>query len=220
MDLSALDNHDPRIRYYPLMLERALSDLPQYELPAGYRFVFWRPGDRESWIAIEKSAKELESAAQGEEVWEQYYGAWEAQLPERMVFIENARGEKVATATAMFDVFGRDRSGDGWLHWVAVRREDQRRGLSKPLIAFTLRRLRALGYKRAKIPTQTTTWFACKIYLDFGFRPTAESAQENRKGWEILKRITAHPALAAFRAAAPSEVFEASEEEPPKGAKP
>lgn len=219
MDLSLLDNHDPRIRYIPLMLERDLENLPQYPLPQGYRFVFYAPGDRESWIAIEQSAKELESVGQGLEVWERYYGAHEHELPDRMVFIETSGGEKIATATAFFDVFGNDISGDGWLHWVAVKREYQRRGLSKPLIAFTLRRLRELGYSRAKIPTQTNTWLACRIYLDFGFRPTARSAQENRTGWEIVKSITNHPALAVFKAAAQSEVFEV-QEAPPKGTKP
>ena len=220
MDLSSLDNHDSRIRYIPLMLERELENLPQYPLPEGYRFVFFASDDRESWIAIEQSAKELESYEQGLEVWERYYSAHERELPERMVFIETTAGEKVATATAFYDVFGNDRSGDGWLHWVAVKREYQRRGLSKPLIAFTLRRLRELGYSRAKIPTQTNTWLACQIYLDFGFRPTALSAMENRAGWEILKRITDHPALAAFQAAADGEIFAGPENNSAKGAEP
>ena len=102
---------------------------------------------------------------------------------------------------------GEDRSGDGWLHWVAVRREEQGRGLSKPLIAYTLSRLRELGYTHAKIPTQTNTWLACKIYLDFGFRPVPENAVESRLGWQILKRLTGHPALAQFAAAADEDVF-------------
>ena len=52
-----------------------------------------------------------------------------------MVFVENVAGEKVATATAYEDITGRDRSGSGWLHWVAVRREYQGRGLSKRIAA-------------------------------------------------------------------------------------
>mgnify|MGYP002508266182 CR=1 FL=1 len=52
----------------------------------------------------------------------------EDSLCRRMVFVENIAGEKVATATAYEDITGRDRSGSGWLHWVAVRREYQGRG--------------------------------------------------------------------------------------------
>lgn len=34
------DNHDERIKYYELLLERDLDDLPQFLLPDGYRFGF------------------------------------------------------------------------------------------------------------------------------------------------------------------------------------
>ena len=34
------DNHDERIRYYELLLERDLEQIPRRELPQGYRFVF------------------------------------------------------------------------------------------------------------------------------------------------------------------------------------
>ena len=58
MDMQ-FDNHDSRIKYYELMLERDLDYLPCFPLPDGYRFVFYRPGDCSSWIEIEKSAKEF-----------------------------------------------------------------------------------------------------------------------------------------------------------------
>lgn len=50
-----------------------------------------------------------------------------------MVFIENKTGDKVAAASAFNDIYGRDKSGAGWLHWVAVKREYQGNGLSKHL---------------------------------------------------------------------------------------
>lgn len=210
----APDNHDSRIRYYELLLQRdRLDDLPNYPLPEGYRFVMYRPGDRDSWIAIEQSAKELHSTAQGLEVWARYFGWNESELPERMVFIENEAGEKVATATAYFDIYGRDQSGAGWLHWVAVRREDQGRGLARPLIAYTLRLLRSLGSARAKIPTQTTTWVACRLYLDFGFVPIPENAVHSRDGWRIMRALTDHPALQGFEPAAVEEILSGEEEQ-------
>ncbi|NBJ95161.1 N-acetyltransferase [bacterium 1xD42-62] len=201
------DNHDSRIQYYELMLERDLTEIPYYGLPEGYRFAFYKYGDRDSWIGIEKSAKEFTDYEQGLKAWEKYYAKHEDELPKRMVFLENSQGEKVATATAFYDVLGRDKSGDGWLHWVAIRRQDQGKGLSKPLISYVLSLLKELGYTHAKIPTQTTTWVACKIYLDFGFMPLEKNAINSRDGWRIIKALTNHPSLAGFDAAKRNEIL-------------
>lgn len=170
MDMQ-FDNLDERIRYYDLILERDLDDIPQFPLPEGYRFVFYRHGDRDDWVAI-----------------------------------ENAQGEKVATATAYFDIADGGRSGEGWLHWVAVRREYQGKGLSKPLISYVLGVMKGLGYSYAKIPTQTTSWLACRIYLDFGFVPVPSNAVSSRNGWRIMKALTDHAALRSFEAAPIDEI--------------
>ena len=74
MALPQLDNHDSRIRYYELMLRGEITDMQEIPLPAGYHYETYRDGDRDAWIAIEQSAKELSSYQQGLEVWEKYYG--------------------------------------------------------------------------------------------------------------------------------------------------
>lgn len=204
------DNHDARIRYYELLLQRdTLCDIPEYELPKGYRFVYYQHGDLEDWIAIEQSAKEFDSREEGHSAWGRFYAGREEELSSRMVFIEDMAGKKVATATAFYDVSGRDTSGAGWLHWVAVRREYQGLGLSKPLISHILSLMGKLGYTRAKIPTQTNTWLACKIYLDFGFLPIPENAVHSMDGWRIVKALTNHPALVGFDAAGIAEILNA-----------
>lgn len=208
MNLPTFDNHDPRIRYWELFLERDLDILPIYPLPEGYRFVFYRPGDRDSWIAIEQSAREFDSYNQGIAAWERYYGDHETELPQRMLFLEDVKtGEKVATATAFYDVIHGDTSGSAWLHWVAVRREYQGRGLSKPLVGKALRLMKELSYTHAKIPTQTTTWVAVKVYLDLGFLPTPESTKKAWEGWRILRALTDHPALKDFSPASVEEIL-------------
>ena len=202
------DNHDTRIRYYQLILERfGLEELPTLPLPEGYRFVFYTPGDRDHWVAIEQSAKEFDTAQQGRKEWETYFGGQDELLVSRMVFVETESGEKVATASAWYDVTGRDPSDACWLHWVAVKREHQGRGLSKPLIAHVLRLMHTLGYEHAKIPTQTCTWLACKIYLDFGFRPIPQNAVNSRDGWRIAYALTGHPALESFGAATEADIL-------------
>ncbi len=209
------DNHDERIKYYELMLERNnLEDIPTFPLPDGYRFVLYKSGDRDAWIDIEKSAKEFKTYEDGLKSWNEYFGGKDGELVRRMVFIETDGGEKVATATAYYDIYGRDSSGAGWLHWVSVRREFQGKGLSKPLISHTLEVMRSLGYSHAKIPTQTTSWVACKVYLDFGFTPIPRNAERNRDGWRIVKALTNHPALAKFTPADLKEILAENSKKP------
>ena len=88
---------------------------------------------------------------------------------------------------ARHGLYRRDKSGSGWLHWVAVRREKQGKGLAKPLITHVLDIMRNLNYTHAKIPTQTTTWLACKVYLDLGFLPLPQNAVNSLDGWRIMK---------------------------------
>ena len=188
------DNHDERICHYELLLESDITEVPQYELPKGYRFVSYTDNDRDAWIDIEISAKEFVNYKQGLEAWNRYYAAKLDELPGRMFFIETDEGEKIATATAFYDIHGRDTS-NGWLHWMAVKREYQGNGLSKPLITYVLRAMNKLGYVSAKIPTQTNTWLACKVYMDLGFIPVKKNLKHSYEGWKIIKALTKHGTL-------------------------
>lgn len=201
------DNNDKRIKYYELLLERDLDEIPLAVLPEGYHFVFYKDGDRDAWIDIEKSAKEFGSYSQGIQAWNKYYAARQDELPGRMVFIEDSNGIKVATATAFYNIYGLDKTGSAWLHWVAVRRGFQGHGLSKPLVLHTLDVMKGLGYKHVKIPTQTNTWLACKIYLDLGFLPIPENAVHSSFGWSIIRTLTGHPALSGFEPVIQDEII-------------
>ena len=200
-----LDNHDSRLKYYHLVMRLdASAPIPEYTLPAGYTFSTY-DSDRDTWIAIEQSAKEFDRYEEGLDAWNVYFAPFETQLPGRMQFISVPGGEKIATASAYFDPKNPD--GDGWLHWVAVQRDFQGKGLARPLIAHTLRRLRELGYGEIYVSTQTTTWVAARLYMDFGFRPTEENLRESPFGWRMLKTLTNHPALAALEPVAPGEML-------------
>lgn len=192
------DNNDKRIKHYELLLEGSLDSISEYPLPDGYCFEFYQDGDRDAWIETEQSEKEFSSYVEGLDAWNRYYSGRENELYNRMVFVVNESGEKVATATAFYDINGKDKSGAGWLHWVAVKREYQGKGLSKPLITYVLNIMKTLGYTHAKIPTQTNTWLAVKVYLDLGFRPIPENAVHSYIGWRIIKTLTNHKALHDF----------------------
>lgn len=94
-----LDNHDSRLKYYHLFMTMpAKTEIPHYDLPAGYSFTTYTRGDRDTWIEIEKSAKEFSTFEEGVDAWQRYYGKHEDVLPDRMFFIVDPNGKKVATA--------------------------------------------------------------------------------------------------------------------------
>ena len=195
IDHRRFDTHDEKLCYYEIMFEGDLSSIPEYSLPAGYSIAAVSADEnmediKKDWIGIEFSAKEFSSYEQGEASWEKYYASRQEMLPGRMFFVKDAVGKRVATATAFFDIYGRNKSGAGWLHWVAVRRQEQGKGLSKPLICAVLQRMKELGHTKVKIPTQTTTWLACKVYYDLGFRPIPQNLENSRAGWKMLEQLT------------------------------
>ena len=193
--LERFGNNDRRIPYYKLRLEQDLDDIQEIELPPEYHYENYTPGDRDIWIAIEKSAKEFAGREEGEAAWDRYFAGHEIELENRMFFVSDSSGRKLATATAYYDIHTGDDDETGWLHWVAVHSDAQGLGLSKPLITHVLARMKELGYKKAVIPTQTYTWLACRLYLDLGVVPMKENAERNKMGWCIIKTLTDHPAL-------------------------
>jgi RimJ/RimL family protein N-acetyltransferase len=200
--LERFGNNDRRIPYYKLRLEQDLDDIKEIGLPPEYHYEYYTSGDRDIWIAIEKSAKEFSSREEGEAAWDRYFAGHEKELENRMFFVSDSSGRKLATATAYYDIHTGDDGGNGWLHWVAVHSDAQGLGLSKPLITHVLAHMKKLGYKKAVIPTQTYTWLACRLYLDLGFVPMKENAEKNKMGWRIIKTLTDHPALDDFETVA------------------
>lgn len=46
-----------------------------------------------------------------------------------------------------------------------------------------------------RLSIQTTTWLACKVYMDLGFLPVEQNLKHNYEGWQIIKALTKHNAL-------------------------
>jgi len=197
------ENVDKCLKYFHLVLRHDLEHIPERPLPQGYSFRFYQPGDEEKWLEIEASAREFLTPESGRKSWEKYFGSREKELPFRMLFIVDAEGNYVATATA------HDDPADpiaGWLHWVAIKKEHQGKGLSKPLVYKVLSLLKERGCPYACVPTQTTTWLAVRIYMDCGFVPL--NTEEAEGGWRIVKTLTDHPLLAAFAPLSEEEMLD------------
>ena len=182
-----MDNLDRRIKYYEILLTIDLLGINTIELPSGYHFQYYQDGDRDEWIKIELSAREFLTFEGGIKAWDYYFKRYEHLLPDRMIFLVDSKtNEKIGTASAYFNNW-KDDINDGYLHWVAIKKTYQGKGLSKPLILYTLNQSRKLGYKQVKIPTQTTSPIACKIYFDLGAVPA--NLEKSYFGYQILKTL-------------------------------
>ena len=98
--LEHFGNNDRRIPYYKLMLEQSLEK----DLPSEYHYENYAPGDKAVWITIEKSAKEFMTDEAGDAAWSKYFASHEKELGNRMFFVADSSGRKLATASAYFDI--------------------------------------------------------------------------------------------------------------------
>ena len=179
-----------------VMVREDLTDLPVYSLPAGYRLRYYRDGEDHLWGKIEIAVASFDSMDKALAYFESEFGPGRDRMEARCLYLEDPNGRAIGTSTAWYnDAFnGRDY---GRIHWVAIRPEYQGRGLAKPLLAASLRRI-ADFHDRAYLTTQTNSARAINLYLDFGFVPI-ETSGRCAEGWTWLASVLDHPSLAAYR---------------------
>lgn len=177
------------------MINDNLAEAPYYPLPEGFHSRTYRRGDSISWAKIEASVNEFKSIDKALEHFHSEFGSHEEELKERCFFIQNAVSLKIGTATAWYnDSFLGESYGR--LHWVAIRPEYQGRKLGKPLVSLAVERLKEL-HDKAYLTSQTTSYKAINMYLDFGFRPYLTD-DNCLRAWKLLADYLKHPALAEF----------------------
>lgn len=198
-----MNNIEKTLEYHELLMTRKLVCIPSYELQDGYSFKFWDSDDCvKDWVNIHIESGEFNSIEEAYKTFHDFYDKFYNEIQKRCFFIENAKGEKVATATiSPANEFGYKCVID----WFAVSPKAQRLRLSKPLLSKTLLVARNLGYEDILLHTQTHTWLAAKIYLDFEFEPLNIG---DNKGWQILKTITNHPKLKNYKKLKDEEIYD------------
>lgn len=198
-----MDSIDNTIEYHELIMGLDNLDFDkEYELPSGYSFEFWENDeDLESWLNIHIETGEFNNREMAKNIFHDFYDAFASELTKRCFFIVNERGEKIATST----ISPADENGYKCvIDWFGVAKSYQGKGLSKPLLLKTLQTAKKLGYDKILLHTQTTTWLAAKIYLDFGFKPINT---EDEVGWKILKTLTNHPVLKDVKPINKKEIY-------------
>lgn len=178
------------------------ENVPQHELPEGYRFRTFADGDREMWCEVCLESGLFENMDQAREKFDKDFGGHEEEMNERCFFlVDEATGKAVGTTTAWYDINFQDTGLDyGRIHWVAIRKDYQGRKLARPMMTYAMRYL-AERHQRARLATNTECARAISIYLDFGFEPVL-TTDRWEEAWRILAEETKHPKLEQFLSAA------------------
>lgn len=200
-----MDSIEKTLKYYELlMVYKDTSKFINYPLPENYHYEFYKKGDELDWVNIHISSGEFTSIEKGLETFHQFYDSFLKELSNRCIFIVNDQNEKIGTATISLLEETEDEY-EAAVDWVAIKKEDQGKHLSKPLISRFIQLSHELGHKKLILHTQTHTWLAAKLYLDLGFVPY--KPEENKEGWEILKTLTSHPMLKNFSNLLPEKMY-------------
>ncbi|MGW0231549.1 GNAT family N-acetyltransferase [Actinopolymorpha singaporensis] len=179
------------------MVRDDFADVPQHELPAGYRFRTYEAGDDRTWTDLHLAAEPYVDVTP--DLFVREFGTDHAPLSDRMFFVETLEGEPAGSITAWWE---RDRHNPrerGRIHWVVVHPDHQRRGLAKPMMTHAMQRL-AQSHPGAVLGTSTGRTWALKVYLDFGFHPDPDelaSSPEVAAGWRGVQSRLNHPLLAS-----------------------
>ncbi|MEF3330954.1 GNAT family N-acetyltransferase [Oceanobacillus oncorhynchi] len=175
------------MKHIPLnMLRKNLSDIPQFSLPDGYSIRFYEKGDERHWAKIETSVDEFKEEAAALAYFEKEFGLFTDEMTKRCLFVENEDGEEIATTTAWHGDLRGDGEISGRIHWVGVTPAYQGKKLAKPLMTAAMNTL-AEYHSKAYLTTQTTSFQAINMYLNYGFEPyLMEPTCE--EGWRLMEQ--------------------------------
>lgn len=198
--------YDNRIKYYELLMKYDdITNYKKYELPEGFHYNFFKTGDELEWVNIHIESGEFTSIEMGLKYFHDFYDYFIDELPQRCVFIvDDSTGEKVGTATISLLRIP-EYGYNGAVDWVAIKKKYQGRHLAKPLISKFMEIANNVGHSKLILHTQTTTWLAAKLYLDYGFEILNK---EELLGWSILKTLTNHPKLREYNQLSKEEVLD------------
>ncbi|MFD1675065.1 GNAT family N-acetyltransferase [Alicyclobacillus fodiniaquatilis] len=157
--------------------------IPVVEPPNGFHVRWFQAGDEATWARIEQQAGEFATETAAMERFSRDFPDVGV-LADRCLFVENARGEAVGTATAMSGTL--DGRHMGRLGWVAVTPAYQGYGLGKWVVSLAMQRI-AKSYEEMYLTTQTTSDRAVGIYLHYGFQPFPYGA-DDKEAWALLAK--------------------------------
>ncbi|WP_420642409.1 GNAT family N-acetyltransferase [Candidatus Leptofilum sp.] len=166
-----------------------LNKTPIHHLPTKYSIRDFQPGDERVWLAIQKLADKYNVIT--EALFYQEFGNQIQIIKQRQLYLLNPSKQTIGTSTAWFTMSG-SRPNWGRVHWVAIVPSEQGKGLAKPLLSFTCRRLCDLGHSKAYLTTANNRIAAINLYLKFGFQPII-TTKDQLEIWTSLESKLREP---------------------------
>lgn len=177
---------DRSVENIHLIMTKDGLDFIEKKLPEGYEFVMYEPGMMQQWVDIQLSSEHILERDEGERYFQDVFLKNEELLKKVMVFIKDSKGNLVGTGAIWEGKhFPNEKNREYRLHWIAVDPSHGGKGLAKALVSKLLSVFKSekMG-EGLYLSTQTCSYVAIKIYLDFGFLPYKLS--ENKNGWDIV----------------------------------
>ena len=168
------------------MIRKNMLDIPQYELPEGFQMRLFQKGDEQKWANTETRVDEFKDEEAALAHFEKEFGAYVDEMTERCLFIEDEQGEVIATTTAWYGELEGEDEVLGRIHWVGVVPEYQGRKLAKPLLSAAMNIL-ASKHSKAYLTSQTTSYQAVNMYLNYGFEPLFMNPT-CQEAWELMEK--------------------------------
>lgn len=189
---------DKGIPYYGILMTKSDPwNYPKFQLPMGYSFRPYQDEDKAKWAELQVILGQLDSVEAAEKYFEDEFMQYPDDLSRKCIFVTDSTGLTVGTASIWRGmIFGNELHR---VHWVAVHPQHQGKGIAKALMTKGLDIYNALGFRDLVFLTsQTWSYKAINIYLDFGFTPYMGEKPENwsgtpeqfsidnTKAWEII----------------------------------
>ncbi|KOY18064.1 GNAT family N-acetyltransferase [Paenibacillus xylanivorans] len=159
-----------------VMKKETFADLPQLDIPEGYKLRSFHPGDVTEWEHVIRISFAREIAF-GDKI-----GFQPPFMPEKILFL-CYEGLAVATAVAW-----EKEDGDincGYLHMVGALPGHSGKGLGYTIALAALHRMREEGKQAALLETDDFRLPAISIYLRLGFVPLLVE-EEHSGRWERI----------------------------------
>ncbi|MCK4283756.1 MAG: GNAT family N-acetyltransferase [Candidatus Brocadiae bacterium] len=164
------------------MVRPTFARLPDVPVPPPFALRRWLPGDEAAWARIhEESDRHNEITP---DLYRAQFGGDEEELAARQLFLCDAQGGAIGTATAWHNAHC-PTGNYGRVHWIAIVPSYQGRGLGKALLSACVGRIRELGYDGAYLTTDPPRIPAINLYLRLGFAPDVRSEPE-LEAWRVL----------------------------------
>lgn len=169
------------------MIRKNLKKIPTYDMPDGFTIRLFEDNDEENWARVEASVDEFPTEKEALAHFEKEFGPYREEMKQRCLFVENDEGEIIGTTSAWYGDLYDNGKEIGRIHWVAIIPDYQGRKLSKPLLSKALE-LIASYHDEVYLTSQTTSYQAVNMYLNYGFEPyiTNDTDQE---AWELLEEV-------------------------------